>query len=164
MKRLLVAAVLATGLFGSIVGPARAEITPEQVRKAIDRGVDYLLGQQRNDGAWPDNIVSQPGGVSALCTLALLSAGVEPDDERMQRALGHLRKIKPQWTYVVSLQTMVFARAEPDKSPCCRCGRTRPRIRAHVAGNARRIDAEGKAETAEGGDEIFLISHIDVIR
>ena len=33
----------------------------------------------------------------------------------MQKALNHLRKIRPERTYVVSLQTMVFARAEPEK-------------------------------------------------
>ena len=114
MKRLLAAVALVAGLFGSVVGTVRAEVTAEQVRKAIDRGAHYLLGQQRNDGSWPD-MIGQSGGVSALCTLALLNAGVEPDDENMQKALNHLRKIKPQWTYVVSLQTMVFARAEPEK-------------------------------------------------
>ena len=60
-------------------------------------------------------MVGQPGGISALCTLALLNAGVEPDDEKMQKALSYLRKIKPAATYVVALQTMVFARAEPDR-------------------------------------------------
>ena len=102
------------GLFGSIAGPVRAEVTAEQVRKAIDRGANYLLEQQRNDGSWSD-MIAQPGGVSALCTLALLSAGVEPDDERMQKALNYLRTIRPERTYVVALQTMVFARAEPDR-------------------------------------------------
>ena len=34
----------------------------------------------------------------------------------MQKALNHLRKIEPERTYVVSLQTMVFARAEPDET------------------------------------------------
>ena len=71
MKRRLAAAALVAGLFGSIVGPVRAEVTAEQVRKAIDRGTNYLLEQQRNDGSWPD-MIAQPGGVSALCTLALL--------------------------------------------------------------------------------------------
>ena len=60
-------------------------------------------------------MVGQPGGISALCTLALLNAGVEPDDEKMQKALNHLRKITPAWTYVVALQTMVFARASPEQ-------------------------------------------------
>ena len=42
MKRLVAAAVLVAGLFGTVVGPVRAEVTAEQVRKAIDRGVKYL--------------------------------------------------------------------------------------------------------------------------
>ena len=114
MKRRLPIAALGAVLFASIVGSAGAEVTPEQVRKAIDRGTHYLLRQQRNDGSWPD-MVSQDGGVSAMCALALLNAGIEPDDPQMQKALNDLRKIKPARTYVVSLQTMVFARAEPER-------------------------------------------------
>jgi hypothetical protein len=114
MKRLLATAALVLGLFGTVAGTLRAEVAAEQVRKAIDRGAAYLLAQQSGDGSWPD-MVGQSGGVSALCTLALLNSGVEPDNEQMQRALNYLRKIKPERTYVVSLQTMVFARAEPDK-------------------------------------------------
>jgi hypothetical protein len=115
MKRLPVVALLVIGLFGPIAGILRAEITAEQVRQAIDRGVSYLKTQQRNDGAWPDDMPGQQGGISALCTLALLNSGVEPSDEKIQRALNHLRLIGPSSTYVVSLQTMVFARAEPEK-------------------------------------------------
>jgi hypothetical protein len=114
MKRLLSVAALAVGLVGLIVGPVRAEIAAEQVRKAIDRGKDYLLTQQRNDGSWPETI-GQSGGTSALCTLALLNAGVELGDERMQKALNYLRRIGPERTYVVALQTMVLARAEPER-------------------------------------------------
>jgi len=113
MKRLSAVVALVAGLFGSVVGSVRAEVTAEQVHRAIDRGVAYLLEQQRDNGAWPD--MAMPGGVTALCTLALLNAGVTPDDERMQKALDYLRKIKPDKTYVVSLQTMVFARALPER-------------------------------------------------
>jgi hypothetical protein len=115
MKPLGAAAALVAVLFLSIVGPVRAEISPEEVRKSIDRGAAYLLSQQNNDGSWPD-MVAQPGGVSALCTLALLNAGVEVDDPRIQKALNFLRRIKPERTYVVSLQTMVFSRAEPQRN------------------------------------------------
>ncbi len=116
MKRLLAVALVALGLTGSIGGPVGADVTAEQVRKAIDRGSAYLWSQQQGDGGWPDVMrLGQPGGISALCTLALLDAGTGPDDERMQKALNNLRKIRPERNYVVSLQTMVFARAEPDR-------------------------------------------------
>jgi hypothetical protein len=117
MKRLLATAVLVLGLFGSVVGSLRAEVTAEQVRLAIERGISYLKMQQQIDGGWPREaeVPGQPEGVSALCTLALLNSGVEPSDEKMQKALNHLRLVGPMTTYVVSLQTMVFARAEPEK-------------------------------------------------
>lgn len=114
MKRLLAAVVCVLASLGGVVATLRAEVAPEQVRKAIERGVKYLKSQQRNDGSWID-VVGQSGGVSALCTLALLNAGAEPGDESLQKALSHLRKIKPERTYVVALQTMAFARAEPER-------------------------------------------------
>lgn len=93
---------------------AGADLSTEELRQAIDRAVAYLKGRQGADGAWPDWPL-QRGGVTALCTLALLSAGVEPDDPAIQKALKYLRGVKPAMTYVVSLQTMVFCRAEPTK-------------------------------------------------
>ena len=87
MKCLVAAAVLATGLFGMVVGPVRAEVTAEQVRKAIDRGVSFLKNQQSADGSWTELMPQEHGGITALCTLALLNAGVDPNDEQMQKAL-----------------------------------------------------------------------------
>jgi len=101
-------------LVGLIVRPASAEITAEAVRRSIDRGVAFLKGQQREDGSWTE-YTSQYGGLTALCTLALLNCGVEPEDPCIQRALGFLRKILPERTYAVSLQTMVFCRAQPKR-------------------------------------------------
>ncbi len=96
----------------AIAQEAQGDITAEAVRESIDKGIAYLRQQQKIDGSW-DEYMAQPGGISALCTLALLNAGVEPSDPQMQRALAYLRKFKPEKTYVTSLQTMVFARAEP---------------------------------------------------
>ncbi len=116
MKPLVASAVLAAGAFASIVGAVRADVTAQQVHQAIDRGVAYLKNHQQPDGSWND-VAPLPmnGGVSALCTLALLDCGVPTDDDAMQRALEHLRGVKSDKTYVVSLQTMVFARAQPEK-------------------------------------------------
>jgi hypothetical protein len=89
-------------------------ITAEQVRTAIARGVDYLKHTQRADGTWED-YVNNPGGVTALCTLALLTAGEPVDSDAVQRALTQVRSLAPEKTYVVALQTMVLCMAEPKK-------------------------------------------------
>lgn len=114
MHRLMAAAFVVTGLCGPLTERAPAEVTAQQVRQAIERGVAYLFQQQREDGSWrdPDDYA---GGVSALCTLALLNAGAEARDARMQKALAYLRRLLPERTYVVALQTMVLARLEPEQ-------------------------------------------------
>jgi hypothetical protein len=112
--RQALAATAALGLW--IVGGVadlRAEITPEQVRAAIDHGVRFLKSQQRRDGSW-NEFTGQPGGVTALCTLALLNSGVPADDEHVRRALRNLEQYsRPTKTYATALQTMVFCRANP---------------------------------------------------
>ena len=109
--------VLFSVLLGLLVRPARAEITPEAVREAIDRGVGYLKRQQLPSGGWPE-YMAQPCGASALITLALLNAGVPATDPTIKNALDYLRKFDANdrnsaKTYSVALQTMVFCRAEP---------------------------------------------------
>ncbi|MCO6457397.1 MAG: DUF4159 domain-containing protein [Pirellulaceae bacterium] len=96
--------------------PAAAEITAEQVRKSIETGVAYLLKQQtKTTGGWAEH-PGQPGGLTSLCTLALLHAGLPPEDPAVQRALAYLRSLgNPEMTYATSLQTMVFCLAEPEK-------------------------------------------------
>jgi len=93
---------------------ARAEITAEQVREAIDDGVEYLRRQQRPDGTWSD-WPGKEGGMTALCTLALLNAGVPADDAQVQRALGWLGSRTLDDTYSLSLQTMALCEAAPAK-------------------------------------------------
>ncbi len=112
--------------FGLNASPLQAEITAEQVREAIDGGIKFLTQQQNPNGSWSD-YMGYPGGTTALCTLALLDAGVEPSDPQIQKALKFLRRINPDnsgRTYVIALQTMVYCRAEPDKD--------RLRIRSNV--------------------------------
>ena len=98
----------------AIAQEGQGDISAEQVREAIDKGAAYLKQVQKVDGSW-DEYGAQPGGVSALCTLALLNAGVEVGDPQIQKALAYLRKFPPERTYATSLQTMVFVRAEPQK-------------------------------------------------
>jgi hypothetical protein len=118
--------VLLVVQFGAIATTSAAEITAEQVRLAIDNGVKFLTQQQKPNGNW-DDYMGYPGGTTSLCTLALLNSGLKPSDPQIQKALTILRRYTPgpgSRTYVVSLQTMVFCRAEPEKDAL--------RIRANV--------------------------------
>ena len=91
-----------------------ADITAEDVRNSIRRGVTFLKSQQKVDGHWEDH-AGQRGGVTALCTLALLSAGVEQDDPVLQNAMTYLRLMgNPEATYATALQTMVFCTTQPE--------------------------------------------------
>jgi hypothetical protein len=84
----------------------------EDVRQSIKRGVDFLRGQQRG-GNWEtsDIKINYPGGFTSLALLALLNSGVPATDPAVQDGLKYLRTVKSDKTYVVGLQTMVFALA-----------------------------------------------------
>ncbi len=118
MKRCLACCtVLVVAVLG-VLRPTEAddhnEITAEQVRTAIDRGVAYLKRSQLQNGNWgefPNN--NYTGGITCLCTLALLNAGVPADDPQMRRAIEQIRILPPERTYVVALQTMVLCMASP---------------------------------------------------
>jgi hypothetical protein len=106
---------------------AHGGVTSEEVELAIKAGVRYLKERQRNDGSWPDADVSAKTGTTSLVTLALLTAGEKPDAPVIQHALEFLRQFTPEQlssTYAISLQTMVFAAADP--------GRDRQHIVANV--------------------------------
>ena len=67
MIRPIAVGLLAGVLFGVSGSTLRAEITAQQVREAIDRGVTYLKEQQRRtDPPWGDYGIV-PGGVTGLC-------------------------------------------------------------------------------------------------
>jgi len=111
------ALALAAGNRSEAQPPGRPQggVTAEQVRSSIRGGVKYLLKEQNKlRGTW-DDIGQYPGGVTALCTLALLNSGVEPSNPQIQKSLAFLRTIKPSKTYSVALQTMAFCAAEPGR-------------------------------------------------
>ncbi len=93
----------------ALSGPASADVTGDQVRAAILRGVAHLKSLQRVDGSWPD--YAHPGGVTALATYALLTSGVDPADEAVRRGLAALEHAPDRATYVVALKAMAWARA-----------------------------------------------------
>jgi hypothetical protein len=112
---MLAGIILASVAFAPLqsVRSADNDIDADQVRQSIERGVAYLKRSQ-DHGIWPDH-GGQIGGVTALCTLALINCGVPIEDEVIQHSLTYLRTLKPSTTYATSLQTMVFCLAEPQK-------------------------------------------------
>jgi hypothetical protein len=92
--------------------PGQRPIDAAQVLSAIDHGVGFLKREQQPRGNWSE-FPGYDGGVTALCTLALLSSGVPADDPTVKLALNYLRGLELDKTYTVSLQTMVLCAATP---------------------------------------------------
>jgi hypothetical protein len=73
--------------------------------------------QDRETHTWQDNN-GQPGGLTALCTLAILNSGVPATDERVRPALDYLcAGGKPTMVYSSSLTIMALAAAYPTAKP-----------------------------------------------
>jgi hypothetical protein len=112
MKPQILALLVLALLVVSAATVLGADLAPGDVRKAIDEGVRYLKdSQNRNNGTWPD-YPNHEGGMTALCTLALLNAGVDPKEEHLAKSLHYLNNLRNKTTYVVSLQTMALCRAK----------------------------------------------------
>jgi hypothetical protein len=91
---------------------------PAKVKESIKRGIRYLREQENGKGNFeqagglhPQLLQARPGGPTALAVVALLNAGVPPDDPLMQRCLKYLRKLQPRDFYTIGLQTMAFCLA-----------------------------------------------------
>jgi len=89
------------------------QLTAEQVRAAIEGGIKYLLTDQNGQNGYWNEIPRYPGGVTSLCTLALLNSGVKPSHPQIQKALAYIRKFEPTQTYSTALQTMALCAANP---------------------------------------------------
>ncbi|MGC4007318.1 MAG: DUF4159 domain-containing protein [Pirellulales bacterium] len=105
----------AQGLGGLIPGlDEKKEITAADIRRSIDLGTKYLLSVQNPDGSWSGN-AQQPGGATALATLALLNSGVPAEHPQIVKALAMLRTQKPEKVYASSLIIMTFCAVEPSR-------------------------------------------------
>jgi hypothetical protein len=113
----VVLSAAAIGLTG-LPASSRAAVTKEEVERAIREGVRFLKDQQRDDGSWNDVDSDAHTGTTSLVTLALLTAGESPKSPKIANALNYLRNFGPEElksVYAVSLQTMVYAAAQPDR-------------------------------------------------
>ena len=112
--------------------PAARAADPDAVDAAIRRGNDWLLGQQKADLLWeqvtyadrkpyklPNGTITEPidptketggqwGGLTALCTYALLSTGQSPNDPRIEKAADFLRRADIVGVYALGMRAQVW--------------------------------------------------------
>ena len=112
--------VVAVGFVLTVITPPPAPAaTPDEVNAAVRKGVDYLYKTQNKDGSW--EIVANPttqgghevtgkqwGGMTAMATYALLAAGENEQDPRLQRAVKWLGKADIVGTYALGLKAQVW--------------------------------------------------------
>lgn len=110
---LLIAPFVCVFESGALAADPAKDTLVSQIRDSIDKGIQYLRSKEAAAGGWEIDpaCTGYSGGWTALAMLALLNAGVKPDDPIIDRGLEILRAKDPQKTYVVGLQTMVFATA-----------------------------------------------------
>ena len=87
MFRLLLQPVIACFVLAALAGSARGEVTAAEVKEAIENGCKFLEKQQDPDGNWSE-YDGEPGGLTAVCTLALLNSGRTKDDPVVAKAPG----------------------------------------------------------------------------
>ncbi len=138
----VIAMAMAVGIIGATAPACRGDVTPEEVERAIRDGVKYLIKRQNDNGSWPDSDARAHAGTTGLAALALLTAGEKADSVPVSRALTFLQQFRPtdlNSTYSVSLQTMVFAQADPD------------RFRIAIAGNVAWLEKAQIKPGDQGG-------------
>jgi hypothetical protein len=103
--------------------PASRAADREAIKKAIDRGVEYLRSQQKPDGSWEYKVgkegialAPQQVGATALAGLALLECGVDPADAALQKAAQAIRQgsIRHTSTYSIALAVLFLDRLDED--------------------------------------------------
>ncbi len=133
-------------------------IDAAQVISAIDRGVAYLKRDQQPRGRWGE-LPGYEGGVTALCTLALLNSGVPNDDPVVSKGIAYLNDLEPDKTYTVSLQTMVFCAADPKKDMLT-IGRNVKWLEEHQVKDGQRKGAwsyPGVGDAADNSNSQFAV-------
>lgn len=121
----IVRAAALLALLTAATAAAQPPLPPKEkagVDDAVGRGVDFLRGKQRPDGAWGEGADGGQWkvGYTALCGLALAEAGVPATDAGLKRAAAVVRAAVPRLdsTYEVALAILFLDRmGDPKDKP-----------------------------------------------
>jgi hypothetical protein len=102
--------------------------TPVEVNAAISRACRYLYSRQNPKGQWENDTVRKGmehdfahrqgdtfGGFTAVAVYALLSAGEDPQDARLQKAITFLENADMVGIYSLGLRANVWTQLPPTK-------------------------------------------------
>jgi hypothetical protein len=109
-RSVIAAAIVLTSL--AWANSTDADVTRDQVERAIRRGVESLKSRQRPDGSWQGE-----SGMTALVILALTTAGEPLDSQVLERAYEAMLRSDDggaHETYTIALKTMALS-ANPAK-------------------------------------------------
>ncbi|QDU22181.1 prenyltransferase/squalene oxidase repeat-containing protein [Urbifossiella limnaea] len=104
--------------------PAQAgrPLTQAVIDEAVDRGVSFLRQTQTPAGSWGKGTNVGPGGgwavgYTALCGIALIEAGIPPNDPGIQKAANVVRAAQPKidHTYEAALAIIFLDRVGEKK-------------------------------------------------
>jgi serine/threonine protein kinase len=120
----------------------RSPSSGDEVEDAIRNAAGFLKSSQRADGSWGDIEYEAQTGITSLATLALLAAGEKPDSRSLRASLEYLRGLGPvqlrRKILAISLQTMAFSAAEPERD------------QLRIAANVRWLEqAQNKPENSD---------------
>ncbi len=117
-RRLVLVMVAAMVMVLSSVAPASGQdVTAEQVDAAIDRGVEYLLGRQRDNGQWsghdyskplPDT-VRYPGQDEVVAMAALAYAERSLKNPKVKAGFDALLQLPLEKTYTLGVRMIAVA-------------------------------------------------------
>jgi len=110
----LAAFLIAAGCLASLPARSAQGATNAQVNIAVKKAVDLIYSLEKK-GNWENAAGARvadredlEGGLSALCTYALLAAEENPNDPRIQAAVKYLEGVEMTGVYAVGLRCQVW--------------------------------------------------------
>ncbi len=118
------ASLLAVLVALAVPGAAQGRpVSQEAINQAVDRGVAWILQQQRRDGSWGENDLSpDPSGhrdvrndLTAFMAYTLVKCKVPADHPALQRALRYLEQDRPYTTYGIATQLQLLTALDDER-------------------------------------------------
>jgi squalene cyclase len=94
--------------------PARL-VSAQEVRTAIQRGVDFLKTQQRDDGSWSYRAPEHTQGLAALCVYAMGESGVREIDPALAKGMDFVLSQPLAATYDAGCAALAITSVNPAK-------------------------------------------------